>query len=77
MKQVLFKGYDQEGDCWRYGYYYRGTLTDQPLCLGDCRNYKTIITGGVIYHCTDIQQQLDSVDDTWEYVDIDYEGDDK
>lgn len=74
-KQVLFKGYDEENECWRFGYYYKGTLseTDTPLCLDDCRIKKVIITDeGTFYHCKpdSIQQLVREVHDekVWEYV---------
>ena len=45
-----FRGYDEENQCWRYGHYYEGVMTDSPICIGDCRICRVIIVDGVFYH---------------------------
>jgi hypothetical protein len=45
-----YRGIDIETGEFREGYYYHGVMTDQPLCLGDCRRVHVIIIDGVFYH---------------------------
>lgn len=49
MSEILFRGKLIDTGDWIEGYYAKTTLTDEPLCLGDCRIHDLIIRDGTYY----------------------------
>lgn len=50
MREHKYRGKRSDNGEWVYGYYYHGVLTDDPLCVGDCRNRHVIMLDGTFYH---------------------------
>jgi uncharacterized phage protein (TIGR01671 family) len=50
MREIKFRGKRIDNGEWVYGYYYKGVLEANPICVGDCRIHNVIILDGTYYH---------------------------
>ena len=50
MREILFRGKRVDNGEWVYGYYAKTTLTDSPMCIGDCRINNLVIENGTMWH---------------------------
>ena len=52
MRQLKFRGWDREHNCWRYGGYYKGVMVapEDAMCLADARVHTIIIECGSYYN---------------------------
>lgn len=50
MREIKFRGKQVSDGTWVYGYFAKTTLTDEPMCVGDCRICNLIIKDGTYFH---------------------------
>ena len=64
MREIEFRGYDKENECWRYGGYAKTTIPqDNPFSVNNARLFHVIITDGTYWYCEE--------DSIGQYIDVD------